>query len=112
MAGLRAIATAGLEPDDIDLIIVGTLTPDYPMPSTAALVKDAIGNKRAAAMDLGAACSGFVYGYATAQAYVASGMAHHVLVIGAETLSRCTDFTDRSTCILFGDGPAARSALR
>ena len=107
VAGLRAIATAGLEPDDIDLIIVGTLTPDYPMPSTAALVKDAIGNKRAAAMDLAAACSGFVYGYATAQAYVASGMARHVLVIGAETLSRYTDFTDRTTCLLFGDGAGA-----
>jgi 3-oxoacyl-[acyl-carrier-protein] synthase-3 len=107
VAGLRAIATAGLEPDDIDLILVGTLTPDFPMPSTAALVKDAIGNKRAAAMDVAAACSGFVYGYATAQAYIASGMARHVLVIGAETLSRCTDFTDRSTCILFGDGAGA-----
>lgn len=107
VAGLRAIATAGLTPDDIDLIIVGTLTPDYPMPSTAALVKDAIGNKRAAAMDVAAACSGFVYGYATAQAYVSSGMARHVLVIGAETLSRCTDFSDRSTCILFGDAAGA-----
>ena len=107
VAGLRAIATAGLAPDDIDLIIVGTLTPDYPMPSTAALVKGAIGNKRAAAMDLGAACSGFVYGYATANAYIASGMAQHVLVIGAETLSRYTDFADRSTCILFGDGAGA-----
>ena len=88
VAGLRAIATAGLQPDDIDLILVGTLTPDYPMPSTAALVKAAIGNKRAAAMDLAAACSGFVYGYATAHAYIAAGMAKHVLVIGAETLSR------------------------
>jgi 3-oxoacyl-[acyl-carrier-protein] synthase-3 len=107
VAGLRAIATAGLAPDDIDLIIVGTLTPDYPMPSTAALVKAAIGNKRAAAMDLSAACSGFVYGYATANAYVASGMAKHVLVIGAETLSRVTDFTDRGTAILFGDGAGA-----
>jgi 3-oxoacyl-[acyl-carrier-protein] synthase-3 len=107
VAGLRAIATAGLQPDDIDLIIVGTLTPDFPMPSTAALVKGAIGNKRAAAMDLAAACSGFVFGYATAHAYVASGMAKHVLVIGAETLSRCTDFTDRGTCILFGDGAGA-----
>jgi 3-oxoacyl-[acyl-carrier-protein] synthase-3 len=107
VAGLRAIATAGLGPDDIDLIIVGTLTPDYQMPSTAALVKDAIGNKRAAAMDVAAACSGFVYGYATAQAYVASGMARHVLVIGAETLSRYTDFSDRTTCILFGDGAGA-----
>lgn len=107
VAGLRAIATAGLAPDDIDLIIVGTLTPDYPMPSTAALVKDAIGNKRAAAMDVAAACSGFVYGYATAQAYISSGLARNVLVIGAETLSRYTDFTDRSTCILFGDGAGA-----
>src|SRR5271157_1721530 len=66
VAGLRAIATAGLEPDDIDLILVGTLSPDYVMPSTAALVKEAIGNKKAAAMDVSAACSGFVYGYATA----------------------------------------------
>ena len=107
VAGLRAIATAGLEPDDIDLIIVGTLTPDYPMPSTAALVKQAIGNKRAAAFDVGAACSGFVYGYATAHAYVAAGLAKHVLVIGAETLSRATDFTDRGTCLLFGDGAGA-----
>jgi 3-oxoacyl-[acyl-carrier-protein] synthase-3 len=107
VAGLRAIAVAGLQPDDIDLILVGTLTPDYPMPSAAALVKDAIGNKRAAAMDLAAACSGFVFGYATAAAYIISGMARHVLVIGAETLSRCTDWTDRGTCILFGDGAGA-----
>jgi 3-oxoacyl-[acyl-carrier-protein] synthase-3 len=107
VAGLRAIAVAGLQPDDIDLILVGTLTPDYPMPSAAALVKEAIGGKRAAAMDLAAACSGFVYGYATACAYISSGMAKHVLVIGAETLSRCTDWTDRSTCILFGDGAGA-----
>jgi 3-oxoacyl-[acyl-carrier-protein] synthase III len=107
VAGLRAIAVAGLEPDDIDLILVGTLSADYLMPSAAALVKGAIGAKRASAMDVSAACSGFVYGYATAQAYIASGMAKHVLVIGAETLSRCTDFTDRSTCILFGDGAGA-----
>jgi 3-oxoacyl-[acyl-carrier-protein] synthase-3 len=107
VAGLRAIAVAGLKPDDIDLILVGTLTPDYPMPSAAALVKEVIGNKRAAAMDLAAACSGFVFGYATANAYIASGMAKHVLVIGAETLSRCTDFTDRGTCILFGDAAGA-----
>jgi 3-oxoacyl-[acyl-carrier-protein] synthase-3 len=107
VAGLRAIAVAGLRPDDIDLILVGTLTPDYPMPSSAALVKDAIGNKRAAAMDVAAACSGFVYGYATAHAYIASGMAKHVLVIGAETLSRYTDWTDRGTCILFGDAAGA-----
>jgi 3-oxoacyl-[acyl-carrier-protein] synthase III len=70
VAGKRAIRTAGLEPDDIDLILVATLTPDYWMPSTAALVKEAIGNTRAAAMDVMAACSGFVYAYATAHAYI------------------------------------------
>ena len=107
VAGLRAIATAGLTPEDIDLILVGTLSPDYVMPSTAALVKDAIGATRAAGMDLYAACSGFVFGYATANAYIASGMAKHVLVIGAETLSRYTDYADRATCILFGDAAGA-----
>ena len=107
VAGLRAIRTAGIEPDDIDLILLGTLTPDYWMPSTAALVKEAIGNTTAAAMDVMAACSGFVYGYATAQAWIQSGLARHVLVIGAETLSRFLDYTDRNTCILFGDGAGA-----
>ncbi len=107
VAGARAIAVAGLDPDEIDLILVATLTPDYWMPSTAALVKEAIGNSRAAAMDVSAACSGFVYAYATATAYVTSGMARHVLVIGAELLTRFLDYTDRSTCILFGDGAGA-----
>jgi 3-oxoacyl-[acyl-carrier-protein] synthase-3 len=107
VAGRRAIEVAGLEPDDIDLILVGTLTPDYWMPSTAALVKEAIGNTRAAAMDVAAACSGFVYGFSTASAYVTSGLAKHVLVIGAELLTRFLDYTDRSTCILFGDGAGA-----
>jgi 3-oxoacyl-[acyl-carrier-protein] synthase-3 len=107
VASLRAIRTAGIEPDDIDLILLATLTPDYWMPSTAALVKEAIGNTRAAAMDVAAACSGFVYAFATAQAYIASGLARHVLVIGAELLTRFLDYTDRSTCILFGDGAGA-----
>ena len=107
VAGLRAIRTAGLEPDDIDLILLATLTPDYWMPSTAALVKEAIGNEHAAAMDVAAACSGFVYAFATAQAYVTSGLARHVLVIGAELLTRFLDYTDRGTCILFGDGAGA-----
>ena len=107
VAGLRAIRTAGLDPDDIDLILLATLTPDYWMPSTAALVKEAIGNQRAAAMDIAAACSGFVYAFATAQAYVTSGLAKHVLVIGAELLTRFLDYTDRGTCILFGDGAGA-----
>ena len=107
VAGLRAIRTAGIEPDEIDLILLATLTPDYWMPSTAALVKEAIGNTKAAAMDVSAACSGFVYAFATAQAYVAAGLANHVLVIGAELLTRFLDYTDRSTCILFGDGAGA-----
>jgi 3-oxoacyl-[acyl-carrier-protein] synthase III len=107
VAALRAIAVAGIEPDEIDLILVATLTPDYWMPATAVLVKEAIGNTRATAMDLAAACSGFVYAYATAQAYITSGMARHVLVIGAELLTRFLDYTDRNTCILFGDGAGA-----
>jgi len=107
VASLRALAVAGLRPDDIDLILLGTLTPDYWMPSTAALVKEAIGNTRAAAMDVMAACSGFVYAFASAQAHITSGMARHVLVIGAETLTRFLDYTDRNTCILFGDGAGA-----
>jgi 3-oxoacyl-[acyl-carrier-protein] synthase III len=107
IAAKRAIATAGLVPDDIDLIVVATLTPDYPMPSTAALVKEAIGNTTAAAFDIAAACSGFVFAYAIADPYVRSGMARHVLVIGAELLTRFLDFKDRATCILFGDGAGA-----
>ncbi len=107
VAGLRAIRTAGLDPEDIDLIIVATLTPDYPMPSTAALVKEAIGNSKAPAFDIAAACSGFVYGYATASAYITAGLARHALVIGAELLTRFLDYTDRGTSILFGDGAGA-----
>ena len=107
IAAKRAIATAGLGPDDIDLIIVATLTPDYWMPSTAALVKEAIGNRRAPAFDVAAACSGFVFAYATADSYLRSGLYRNVLVIGAELLTRFLDFTDRNTCILFGDGAGA-----
>jgi 3-oxoacyl-[acyl-carrier-protein] synthase III len=107
IAGKRAIAVAGLEPNDIDVILVATLTPDYWMPSTGALVKEAIGNTRAAAMDVMAACSGFVYAYSVADAYLRSGAFKNALVIGAETLSRFLDYSDRSTCILFGDGAGA-----
>jgi 3-oxoacyl-[acyl-carrier-protein] synthase III len=107
VAGRRAIAVAGLEPDDIDLILVATLTPDYWMPSTAALVKEAIGNTRAAAFDVMAACSGFVYAYATADAYIRSGLYRNVLIAGSEVLTRFLDFSDRNTCILFGDGAGA-----
>jgi 3-oxoacyl-[acyl-carrier-protein] synthase-3 len=107
VAGKRAIAVAGLEPDDIDLILVATLTPDYWMPATGVLVKEAIGNTRAAAFDVMAACSGFVYAFSSADAYVRSGQYRNVLVIGAELLTRFLDFSDRNTCILFGDGACA-----
>ena len=107
VAALRAIRTAGIDPDDVDLILLATLTPDYWMPSTAALVKEAIGNTKAAAFDVMAACSGFVYAFSTAQAYINAGLAQHVVVIGAELLTRFLDYTDRSTCILFGDGAGA-----
>src|SRR6476469_4692892 len=107
IAGKRAIAVAGLQPNDIDVILVATLTPDYWMPSTGALVKEAIGNTKAAAMDVMTACSGFVYAYSVADAYIRSGIYKNALVIGAETLTRFLDFSDRSTCILFGDGAGA-----
>jgi 3-oxoacyl-[acyl-carrier-protein] synthase-3 len=107
VAAKRAIAVAGLVPDDIELILVATLTPDYWMPATAALVKEAIGNRTAAAMDVMAACSGFVYAYSAADAYIRSGLYRHVLVCGAELLTRFLDFSDRNTCILFGDGAGA-----
>ena len=100
-------AVAGLDPSDIDLIVVATLTPDYWMPSTAALVKQAIGASRAAAMDVAAACSGFVFAYSVAHAHIVAGLARHVLVIGSEVLSRFLDYTDRNTCVLFGDGAGA-----
>ena len=107
VASMRAIRTAGIEPDDIDLILLATLTPDYWMPSTAALVKEAIGNTRAAAMDVAAACSGFVYAYRHGPGLHPERAGQHVLVIGAELLTRFLDYTDRSTCILFGDGAGA-----
>jgi 3-oxoacyl-[acyl-carrier-protein] synthase-3 len=107
IAAKRAIAVAGLQPEDIDLIVVGTLTPDYWMPATAVLVKEAIGNAHAVAFDVMAACSGFVYGYSTADSFLRAGVYKHALVIGAEVLSRFLNFNDRSTCILFGDGAGA-----
>jgi 3-oxoacyl-[acyl-carrier-protein] synthase-3 len=107
VAGKRAVAVAGLAPDDIDLVLVATLTPDYWMPATAVLVKEALGNQRAVAFDVMAACSGFVYAYATADAFIRSGVYRNALVIGAELLSRFLDFSDRNTCILFGDGAGA-----
>ncbi|WP_028611075.1 beta-ketoacyl-ACP synthase III [Paenibacillus harenae] len=106
-ASLKAIESAGITVEDIDLIIVATITPDMYFPSTACLLQDKLGAKKAAAFDLSAACSGFIYGLATGSNMIAAGMYKHVLVVGAETLSRITDYTDRNTCILFGDGAGA-----
>lgn len=106
-AARKAMEMAGVTPDQIDLIIVGTVTPDMVFPSTACIVQDAIGAKNAAAFDLGAACPGFIYGLAMGQQTVASGMYNCVLVIGAELLSRMLDWNDRATCVLFGDAAGA-----
>lgn len=106
-ASLIALKKAGVAPEDLDLIIVATITPDSAFPSTACLLQNRLGAKKAAAFDLSAACSGFIYGLASASSFIASGMYRHALVIGAECLSKITDYTDRNTCILFGDGAGA-----
>ncbi|HYY54364.1 MAG TPA: beta-ketoacyl-ACP synthase III [Candidatus Dormibacteraeota bacterium] len=106
-AARRALERAGLGPRDVDFIIVATASPDYLFPSTAALVQNEIGAARAGVIDLEAACTGFLYGLAVARGLILAGTARTVLVIGAETLSRFIDFTDRGTCILFADGAGA-----
>jgi 3-oxoacyl-[acyl-carrier-protein] synthase-3 len=106
-AARDALAVAGVDASEVDLIILGTCSPDYPLPATACLVARDLGATRAAAFDLAAACSGFVYALATANGFVRSGMYRNVLVIGVEVLSRFIDWTDRNTCVLFGDGAGA-----
>src|SRR5690348_16836138 len=105
-AGAAAIKSAGLHPDAINLLIVATATPEQPIPHTGAFVGDGLG-LRCGSFDLGAGCAGFVYELVTGSALLTAGNLGHVLVIGAETLSRVTDPEDRSTCILFGDAAAA-----
>ncbi len=105
-AGKRALAAAGLAPADLDMILVATCTGDYPLPATACLVQHQLGATKAAACDLSAACCGFVYALSVADAYVKTGL-RHVLVIASEVMSAITDWTDRNTCILFGDGAGA-----
>ena len=106
-AARRALADAGVRPEDVDLIIVATVTPDMPFPSTACLVQHRLGATRAAAFDIEAACSGFVYALDIASHFVASHTYDTVLVIGAEKMSSVVDWTDRNTCVLFGDGAGA-----
>lgn len=106
-AGSKALAMAGVKPEEIDMILLGTVTPDFPFPSTACIVQDLLGATNATAFDLSAACSGFIFGLSIAEKYIRSGSARKILVIGAEILSRIVDWTDRNTCILFGDGAGA-----
>lgn len=106
-AAKAALEKAGLTPDDIDFIMVGTASPDYVVPSTACLVQSKLGCTRAGAMDFSAGCSGYIYGITLAAQFIRSGLYKHVLVIGAEVLSRLVNWADRSTCILFGDGAGA-----
>ncbi|MEG0516530.1 MAG: beta-ketoacyl-ACP synthase III [Cetobacterium sp.] len=106
-ASKKALEKAGLSAEDIDMIILATTTPDYPIQSTACVVQELIGAVNAAAVDINAACSGFVYALAMAKGLIASGMNKKILVIGAEVLSKCVDMQDRNTCVLFGDGAAA-----
>lgn len=106
-AARDALAVAGLDPGDLDLVIVGTCTPDYPLPATAVLVATELGATRASGFDLQAACSGFLYALASGHSFIRSGMYRNVMVIGVEVLSRFLDWTDRSTCVLFGDGAGA-----
>jgi 3-oxoacyl-[acyl-carrier-protein] synthase III len=105
-AGKRALTAAGLAATDLDMILVATCTGDYPLPATACLVQHQLGATKAGACDLSAACCGFVYALSVADAYVKNGM-RHVLVIGSEVMSAITDWTDRNTCVLFGDGAGA-----
>jgi 3-oxoacyl-[acyl-carrier-protein] synthase-3 len=106
-ASREALSAAGLKASDLDLIIVATITPDMVFPSTGALLQSRLGARHIGAFDLSAACTGFVYGLAFADAVVSKGAARHVLVVGAEKMSRLLDWNDRSTCVLFGDGAGA-----
>ena len=107
VAAKRALKAAGMTADDIDLIVVATATPDHTFPATATIVQNKLGSTRGAAFDVQAVCSGFVYAIATADNFLARGQFERALVIGAETFSRILDWSDRSTCVLFGDGGGA-----
>lgn len=106
-AALEAIQNSSIDPGDIDIIVLATITPDYFFPSTACLIQNRIGASNAYAFDISAGCSGFLYAVQIAKGMIDGGQAETVLVVGAETLSKVTDYEDRGTCILFGDGAGA-----
>ncbi len=106
-ASIEAIEDAGISAEDIDMILLATMTPDAMLPNCASTVQKKIGATNATCFDINAACSGFLFALNTANAYLVSGMCKTILVIGAETLSKATDWSDRSTCVLFGDGAGA-----
>lgn len=106
-AARKALEMAGLQPSDLDMIICSTISPDMPLPSTAAFIQRGLGARTVIAFDLAAACSGFLFATTVAEQFIRNGKARHVLVVGAELLSRFLDYKDRSTCVLFGDGVAA-----
>jgi 3-oxoacyl-[acyl-carrier-protein] synthase-3 len=106
-ASIRALAVAGVDPADLDMILVATVTPDMFFPSTACVLQDRLGSRRAGAMDISAACSGFVYGLAVADGLLRLGTLRNVLLVGAETLTKIVNWKDRNTCVLFGDGAGA-----
>jgi 3-oxoacyl-[acyl-carrier-protein] synthase III len=106
-ASRHALKMAGLKPTDLDLIVCSTISPDMPLPSTAALIQHELGAHGCCAFDLAAACSGFLFGMTVADQFIRTGASRRVLVIGAELLSRYLDYKDRATCVIFGDGVAA-----
>ncbi|MFY4774334.1 beta-ketoacyl-ACP synthase III [Metabacillus sp. RGM 3146] len=106
-AAEKAIADAKIEPADLDMILVATVTPDRPFPSVACMIQEQLGAKKAAAMDISAACAGFMYGLITAKQFIETNSYKHILVVGVEKLSRITDWEDRNTAVLFGDAAGA-----
>lgn len=106
-ASEEALKSAGLKPEEVDLIIIATITPDMPLPSTACLLQKKLGASKAVCFDISAACAGFIYAIATAEAFIKSGLYKNALVIGSEKMSTLADWKDRNTCILFGDGAGA-----
>ncbi len=107
VAAQRALEMAKVSPQDLELIVMGTVTPDFPWPSTAAIIQGRLGNKKAFAFDVSAACAGSLYGLSIADRYVSTGLVKNALVIGGESLTKITDWKDRNTCVLFGDGAGA-----